>query len=126
LSVLPKIATRIRGLLPNTPAAANADTRFVGSLPDSALWDQVRAQVAGKVRRVSVVGPYFDSGMRFLRAIDEAFSPDEIVVGIQPETAVLPILSTRRRTSASWMLRRSALSGRKRTNAVSSTARRWR
>ncbi len=29
--------------------------------------------------------------MRFLRAIDEAFSPDEIVVGIQPETAVLPI-----------------------------------
>jgi hypothetical protein len=57
---------------------------------DSALWDQVRAQVPGKVRRVSVVGPYFDSGMRFLRAIDEAFAPDEIVVGIQPETAVLP------------------------------------
>lgn len=88
--VLPELAARIRGLLPDAPAAANADMSFVGSLPGSALWDQVRAQTPGKVRRVYVVGPYFDSGMSFLRAIDEAFAPDEILVGIQPDTAVLP------------------------------------
>lgn len=88
--VLPEIAARIRSLLPDAPAAANEDISFVGSLPNSTLWDQVRAKVTGKVRRVSVVGPYFDSGMSFLRAIDEAFAPEEILVGIQPETAVLP------------------------------------
>lgn len=88
--VLNEIAHRLQSLLPTTASAANEDVAFVGSRADACLWDQVRAKIHGTVQRVAIVGPYFDGEAAFLRAIDASLGPVEIVVGIQPDTAVLP------------------------------------
>jgi hypothetical protein len=45
------------------------------------------------VRRVSLVGPYFDRDLRTLNRISEDLNPSEIMVGLQPGTAVLEALN---------------------------------
>lgn len=90
ISVLDDITRRLRSLLPTTPDAANDEVTLAASLAEACLWDHLRARLAGTVRRVWVVGPYFDTDMSFLKAIDGALHPQEILVGIQPGTAVLP------------------------------------
>ena len=60
------------------------------SSADASLWDQLKPKVLGPIRRVTIVGPYFDEGMNFLNAIDRDLAPGEIIVAVQPATAALP------------------------------------
>jgi hypothetical protein len=89
-AVLNDITRRLLSLLPTIANPVNEEVTLVASLADACLWDQLRAKVVGTVQRVCVVGPYFDADMGFLRAIDASLGPAEILVGIQPDTAVLP------------------------------------
>ena len=89
-NLLADVGRRFRSLLPEVPAAASAETSLIASSADAPLWPQLRRMVSGPVRRVMVVGPYFDASMDFLNAIDREMGPREIIVGVQPATAVLP------------------------------------
>jgi len=88
--VLDDITKRLQSLVPVMSDVANEEVTFIGSRAGACLWDQLRSKVVGNARRVSVIGPYFDADMALLRAIDAALHPAEILVGIQPNTAVLP------------------------------------
>jgi hypothetical protein len=86
-TVLKEMDGRLRGLLPGDQA--NEEISFLGSRGDASLWAQLRGRVDGAVIRVWVVGPYFDVNLSLVRSIDQELSPKEIIVGIQPGTAVL-------------------------------------
>ena len=88
--VLAEITGRLRGLLPPAPAAANDETSLIVSSVDAPLWGQLTPKVVGTVRRVTVVGPYFDARMDFLAAIQRDLAPREIIIAVQPASAVLP------------------------------------
>lgn len=89
-TVLTEIHDRVRRLLPKSDQLTHQDISFLGSRSAAPLWEQLRGRITGTVHRVWVVGPYFDSDLTLLDAIQGALSPEEIIVGIQPGTAVLP------------------------------------
>jgi hypothetical protein len=55
------------------------------------LFAKLRESVNFRVRRVLVVGAFFDEKLAFLRAIRSRWPGAEIVVGIDPDTVYLPI-----------------------------------
>lgn len=53
------------------------------------LWEMVRANLPDNVRRITVVGPYFDSELAFLRQLAREYQPQELIVGIDPQRTKL-------------------------------------
>jgi len=88
--LLVEITGRLRGLLPSATSAADNDTSLIVSSADAPLWRQLSSRVVGPVRRVTVVGPYFDARMDLFKAIERDMAPSEIIIAVQPATAVLP------------------------------------
>ena len=89
-SVLAEISRRLRGLLLPSPAIANDETSLIFSSVAAPLWRQVIPKVVGPVREVTVVGPYFDARMDFFEAIERDLAPSEIIIAVQPASAVVP------------------------------------
>ncbi|HEX8441945.1 hypothetical protein [Archangium sp.] len=68
------------------PVPLDMPVRFVGSRPEGAsLWDRVRPLLPGGVRRITVVGPFFDQKLAFLRRLKADFPAAELVVGVVPD-----------------------------------------
>jgi len=64
---------------------------FLGSKYDgSSLWDEVSKHISGPIRRVTVLGPFFDEQLRFLEVIRDQLKPDEFVIGVEPGTVNIP------------------------------------
>lgn len=88
--LLSEVQARIRSLAGAATTPAEPDVFFVGSTPTGApLWDQVSPLINGPVERAYVVGPYFDGDLHLLRHIADQLAPREIIVGVQPGTAIL-------------------------------------
>jgi hypothetical protein len=85
-----EITDRLWALAPPAPSAANDEMGLIVSAVTAPLWDQLTPKVVSPARRVTVVGPYFDAGMEFFAAIERDLVPSEIIIAIQPDTAVLP------------------------------------
>ena len=69
-----------------------SECRFMGAHPETeSLWAQTVRHIGAPVRRVCLVGPYFDTELQFLNRISDELKPDEIIVGLQPDTAVLEV-----------------------------------
>ena len=88
--LLRDIRDRLVSLAGQDAAPANAGTHFIGSTAEQSLWDQLRPHVRGDIQRVWVVGPYFDTGAHLIRELEKQLAPDEIIVAIQPENALVP------------------------------------
>jgi len=74
------------------PFARDLQREVVGQLEASAptgdsLWDRCRRRLRGRVRRVTVVGPFFDAELRFLKRIVTDLAPESLIVGIESATA---------------------------------------
>jgi hypothetical protein len=89
--LLREVRDRLLSLAGFEAIPANAEAEFIGSNADRSLWDQLKLKVPGEVRRVWVVGPYFDVGANFIRELDKQLRPAEIIVAVQPETALIPV-----------------------------------
>lgn len=73
-------------------ASAPEDTRvrFFGSTPEGeSLWQRVKRLMPHGVRRITVVSPFFDSRLRFLKRLAADLKPKEFVVGVEPEAVVI-------------------------------------
>lgn len=65
---------------------------FYGSTPSGlSLWEQIRERIEGPIKRISVMGPFFDREMQFIHSLQNDLSPKEFIVGIEPETVDLPV-----------------------------------
>jgi hypothetical protein len=74
-------------------AEQSTAVRFVAQSEHSAsLLEQVKQHVTFPVRRVLVAGAFFDQQLGFLKSLRQWLPTADIVVGIDPETVVLPSL----------------------------------
>lgn len=87
--LLDEIEQRLRHLC-GLAKETESECRFIGTHPQTqSLWAQTIGQISSPVHQVSVVGPYFDRDLRILNRISEELNPTEIIVGLQPGTAVI-------------------------------------
>jgi hypothetical protein len=88
--LLAEIEQRVMSLAGMARADEASDAAFLASDPTSAsLWSQLTDRISSPVRRVSIVGPYFDRDLRMLNRIAQDLNPTELIVALQPSTAVL-------------------------------------
>ncbi len=63
----------------------------VGSEPGGeSLWDRVRPLLGARVNRVTVVSPYFDAKLTFIKRLEAELRPKESVVAVHPMFSELP------------------------------------
>lgn len=73
------------------PLPGDQKVSVVGSRPDGpSLWQRVRGRLPKEVKRVVVVGPFFDRELAFVRRLLEDLGPEDFVVGIDPATVSFP------------------------------------
>jgi hypothetical protein len=73
---------------PTGPASRELD--FLAQTPKSgSLWSQVRDLIPKKVRRIVVLGPFFDERLDFLSTVARARPDVPLIVGIEPDTVVI-------------------------------------
>jgi hypothetical protein len=80
---------RLRRLAKVAAGADNENVSFLSSGAGASLWGQLTERVTARAKRIFVLGPYFDRELSFLHRLVGQFSPENIVVGIQPDTALL-------------------------------------
>jgi hypothetical protein len=65
----------------------DAQVRFFGTRPDGqTLWEMVRPQITGEVKRITLLAPFFDAKLSFVKQLAKDFSPEELIIGIDPAT----------------------------------------
>ena len=70
---------------------APGDVTFLAQSASSpGIWSQLQPRLPERVKRVIVVGPFFDSDLALLSQFKQAWPRAPIIVGIDPATAVLP------------------------------------
>ncbi|MGH9767536.1 MAG: hypothetical protein ACREAB_08905, partial [Blastocatellia bacterium] len=75
-----QLAPWLRDLLP-----ADAESYFIGSRRNGPpLLDLVRAKLPDRAQRITVVGPFFDPDLEFLRKLEKEYAPKNMVIGIDP------------------------------------------
>ncbi|HVW25697.1 MAG TPA: hypothetical protein VHC69_10020 [Polyangiaceae bacterium] len=93
------------------PTPTEARELLLWSAPGStpSLWDQLRSHLRGRCSRVTVIGPYFDDELIFLRRLFEELRPAEFVVGIDPSFAKIDVATARRLKGARFVDVRAVL-----------------
>lgn len=72
-------------------AGAPGDVTFLAQTPSSpGIWTQLRSQLPERMKRIIVVGPFFDSDLALLSQFRQAWPRTPILVAVEPATAVLP------------------------------------
>lgn len=73
------------------PVPTDGAATVVGSRPDGeSLWSRVLPHLPSTADRITVVGPFFDGELAFLDRVREDLKPDEIVIGVEPDTVSFP------------------------------------
>jgi len=63
------------------------DTHLLYQAPGSlSLWDQIRRLVPASVKRITIVGAFFDARCEFLTQLETQFPKARLCIGIEPET----------------------------------------
>lgn len=66
---------------------AEASALFFGAPADElSLWEQIKPILLEKVRRATLISPFFDEELKFLREIKDHLNPKEFIVGIEANT----------------------------------------
>jgi len=67
--------------------SSSSSITFMGKQPSGpSLWSQLKPTLPNRVSRVTLVGPFFDKGLRLPIAMREELGSSEIVIGIDPGT----------------------------------------
>jgi hypothetical protein len=75
------------------PGAVHTSASFLSQTAgEIGLFAKLKESVNFRVRRVLVIGAFFDEKLAFLRAIRSTWPSSEFVVGIDPDTVYLPTL----------------------------------
>ena len=93
-ALLPEAFFAFRQFAPwlnESPPPSESDLSFFGATPDGdSLWSQVFPAIKGSIKRVTVMGPFFDNRLEFLETIKRDLQPRETVVGVEPGTVMMP------------------------------------
>jgi len=73
------------------------DLSFFGSDPDeNSFWNEISEHIVGPIKRVTVLGPYFDNHLAFLDKLKTDLKPKEVFVGIEPDSVTIPNAGSRK------------------------------
>lgn len=73
------------------PSPEGTEVDVIGSRPDGpSLWQRVRRRLPDAVKRVAILGPFFDQELAFVRRVMEDLRPEELTIGVDPETVSFP------------------------------------
>jgi hypothetical protein len=93
-ALLPEAFFAFRQFAPwlnESPPPSESDLRFFGTTPGgNSLWSQVSSAIEGSIKRVTVMGPFFDKKLEFLETIKRDLQPREMVIGVEPDTVTMP------------------------------------
>ncbi|MCC5869998.1 MAG: hypothetical protein JJU27_15960 [Gammaproteobacteria bacterium] len=90
---LKDMVRRVRDFAPwlNGQAVANPDLRLLAGRPGGpSLWEQFTEMLTGVASQVSLCGPFFDNGLRFIDRVREDLAPAALAVAIDPKTVQIP------------------------------------
>lgn len=68
--------------------ADNGNVSFFATAPsnDLSLWEQIRNEIPDSIRRATLIAPFFDDNLAFLKRIADDLNPKEFIVGVEPKT----------------------------------------
>lgn len=73
------------------PVPAGGEVHIVGSRPEGPpLWQSVRKLLPDSVQRIVLIAPFFDETLSFPQRLAEDLGADELIIGLDPETACFP------------------------------------
>lgn len=74
-----------------TQGEAPSSPTIWGSQPlGTTLWNQVKEQLGQRAKRVTIVSPYFDTKLAFIKVLEKELHPKECVVAVHPKFSELP------------------------------------
>lgn len=73
----------------DAPFAESSDFFYAAGGNELSLWEQIGPTLPKRIRRATLVSPFFDEDLKFLRKIKDDLSPQEFIVGIEPKTVQL-------------------------------------
>lgn len=82
---------RIAPWLPGEDRASTSPLIMASEPTGESLWDRVRPLLSARVNRVTVVSPYFDAKLTFIKRLESELQPKESVVAVHPMFSELPI-----------------------------------
>jgi hypothetical protein len=93
------------------PTPTDARELLLWSAPGTtpSLWEQLRGHLRGRCARVTVLGPFFDDELAFLRRLLDDLRPAELVVGIDPASSKISVAQARRLKSVRFVDARGVL-----------------
>ena len=69
----------------------SSELQFFGSDPSSdSLWENVFKIIDPPIRKVYMIGPFFDQKLEFIKQVNIDLNPKEFIIGIEPDTVSLP------------------------------------
>jgi len=99
------------------PTPTDARDLLLWSAPGTtpSLWDQLYGHLRGRCARITVLGPFFDDELAFLRRLLDDLHPAELIVGIDPASSKISVAQARRLKNVRFVDARgvlAALAGR--------------
>lgn len=76
--------------LSKSPTSAGDDFLLGNSPTGPSLWEQLQTHIRYPVKRVLVLGAFFDQQLGFLDHLRQTLQPASITVGIEPDTVDIP------------------------------------
>lgn len=72
------------------------EVQFFGTqLNGMSLYEQVFSKVSDDIKSISIVGPFFDNQLKFIKALLNRLNPSEFFVGIDPNTTEIKNFSNK-------------------------------
>ncbi len=66
--------------------AENSDFFYAAGDNGISLWEQIRPTLPTQIRRATLISPFFDEDLKFLRELKNALNPKEFIVGVETKT----------------------------------------
>ena len=87
-------ADAVEGLAPwlteLQPPGQGGRPEVLYSTAGRAIWPELRSRLPASIRRITVLGPFFDNQLHFLKTVLEEAAPEEMFVGVIPEHTKFP------------------------------------
>jgi hypothetical protein len=88
--LIDEVGRRLSRVSDETAIAPTGSAAFIGWRPGQpSLLHQLKQRVPGPARKISVISPYFDDNLKLLQELAIGWVPQEMVVGIQQQSAML-------------------------------------
>jgi hypothetical protein len=86
-----KVSTFAPWIVPEENQKREQNNILLSTQPDEVcLWEKLVKEIEAPVKRIIILGAFFDRQLQFIRRIRKDINPEEIIIGVDPKTVVIP------------------------------------